>query len=102
MKQLIEIFSWQYEGEYEQYFFTVEDENRFIKDVLLYLNTVQIKKEFPWGNILSEFQQENRIEGYFLIGDIPHLRTTYYIDFSYSDGFSIDKRTVEYKREEIK
>ena len=102
MKKLIEIFMWQHEGEYEQYFFTVENEKLFIKDMMTYLNTIQVKDEFPWNNPLSEFKNEEQVERYFLLGDTPHLRKTYYLNFNYHSNFTIDKRTLEFKREEIK
>jgi len=102
MKKLIEIFNWKHEGEYDQYFFIVDDEKTFIRLMMYHLNNVRIKEEYPWSESLSDYQEHKQIEPYFLLGDIPHLRETYYIDFGYRTGFTLSKRTLDYKSEEIK
>lgn len=100
--KLIEIFMWQYEGEYEQYFFVTENEKQFIKDMIMYLNDIQSKKEFPWSSVLSDFQEDNQIEGYFLIGHVAHLKETYFLDFDYQNFFSVEKRSITFNKEQIK
>lgn len=102
MKKIIEVFKWLHEGEFNQYFFVIEEdkEDNFIKDMMTYLNEEVTKKEFPWSNPLDEFRVDNQV--YVDFGSnsyITHLKTTYFLDFSYSHGFSGLKS--ETKRENI-
>jgi len=103
MKQLVEVFQWLYEGEFTQNFFAVDDEEEFIKEMNKYLNTVAVKTEYPWSDPLYKFRQECAVAPYFL-GNMEHLKTTYFLDYNgYGAGkFTITKRTVEYKNEDVK
>ena len=101
MKKLVEIYMTQYDGAYEQYFYTVENEKKFITETLKYLNTVKVKSEHPMYDVLIDFKGECAVEPYFMLGDSPHLKETYYIDFEYSTGFSMEKRTLKYEKEVI-
>ena len=101
MKQLIEIFMWQYEGEYEQYFFVVDEEETFIKEVMTYLNTEQVKQEFPWSNPLGEFKEEQQVSGNFLTDRIQHLKDTYFLDFDYGTNFHMVKRTTTFESKKV-
>ncbi len=101
MKKLIEIFQWHHEGEYEQSFYVVNDEEQFIKDMMEYLNTEQVKEEYPWSDSLSDFLEELQVEPYFL-SRMEHINDTYFLNFGYSTGFTLSKRTLDYKSEDIK
>jgi len=99
--KLIELFKWDFEGEYQQYFYVTDNEDKFIKEVLTHLNTVSINNEFFWADVLTEFQEENKVEGYFLPHPFNHLNEYYYIQDD--DGkFSLTKHTTEVKLEEIR
>ena len=96
MKKLIELFKWDYEGEYQQYFYVVEDEESFVKEVLKYLNEVQIKEEFYWDSCLENFKEDDRIQSINLVNShIFHLDEVYFIDYV-NKNFSLSKRTPVY------
>lgn len=64
MKQLIEIFRWGYEGEYDQYFYAVDSEkiDEFIKEANMYLKKVCPKREFFWNAPLDEYKPGSQIK----------------------------------------
>jgi len=99
--KLIELFIWNYEGEYQQYFYAVEDEEAFIKEVLKYLNEVVINTDFPWSDCLIHFKEEQEVEPYFLPGVISHLNEYYYMQYD-EVKFTLEKHTNTVKVEEIK
>ena len=100
MKTLIEIFQWQYEGEYEQYFYAIDNEEVFIKEMMKHLNTVEIKEEFPWSDPLGSYKQEFAVKK--CLEGTEHLRETYFLDFDHGSNFTLNKRITEYKHERIK
>ena len=101
MKNLIEVFQWQHEGEFTQCFFIAEDENVFVQEMLTHLNTVAVKDEFPWSDPLMHFKEEQQVAPFFL-NNAEHINDTYFLEFEYSSGFSLSKRTTEYKHEAVK
>jgi len=101
MMKLIELFIWNFEGEYQQYFYAVEDEESFIKEVLKYLNEVVINTDFPWSNCLTKFRKEHYVEPYFLTGVISHLNEYYYIQYD-EVKFTLEKHTVIERVEDVK
>ena len=110
MKKIIEFFKWDYEGEFQQYHYVIEEEkeNDFINEVLNYLNNVHTKDEYPWADCLTEFKYEDRITLPFKITDgyLEHLGEYYYINEQggYKDGFTftLNKITFIKKEEEYK
>ena len=98
MKKLIEFFKWDFEGEYQQYFYVVENEESFIKETLNYLNTITINTEFPWADCLTGYMNKHKIDPSFLNSD--HNKEVYFIDYN-NTHFSLTKRTHTYKREDI-
>ena len=100
MKKLIEFFRHDWEGEYQQYFYAVDDEEKFIQEVLTYLNTVQINTEHPWSDCLEKFKGGNVIEQHFLRADLDHLNEYYYIQDD-ENKFTLTKYTDIYRQEDI-
>jgi len=99
--KLIEFFKWDHEGEYQQYFYAVEDEKAFVQDVLKYLNTVHIKTDYPWADSLCGFKAEEYVDPYFLHSYIDHLREYYYINYN-NDAFTLTKQIERIDKEEFK
>ena len=101
MNKIIEFFKWDWEGEYQQYFYVVEDEDKFIREALHYLNTVTINSEHPWSDCLEDFKPEDKIEGHFLSGYIEHLAEHYYINDD-EVKYTLTKTTQTTKTEDIR
>lgn len=103
MKKIIEIFTWQYEGEYEQYFFAVTNETKFIEQLIKHLSEVQVKKEFPWSRIVDGFLEHQRVGIDFIDNNVTHLKETYFVDFEGygTNKFSVDKRVMDYEYEKF-
>ena len=93
MRKIIEFFKWDYEGDYQQYFYVIEEdtEESFIKEILVYLNTIKINDEFFWARCLENFKTEQQVELY-LDGYIEHLNSYYYIQDS-DKSFELEKYT---------
>jgi len=101
MKKLIEFFKWDFEGEYQQYFYFVENEEEFIKEALEYLNTVSLNNEHFWSDCLVGFKEDKLIESHFLPFGIQHINEYYYIQDDLG-MFTLTKNTITIKTEDIK
>lgn len=60
MKTLVELFQWRYEGEYNQYFYAVEDVDKFLEEVESYLQK-RGYKETSRDDCLCSFKTKSRV-----------------------------------------
>ena len=94
--KLVEVYNPLFEGEYDQYFFVIDDEEIFIQDLKEHLE--EIDNEFPMFNPLGDFME-------YLQVDVPlhnqdHLGEFYFIN--YWDGkWLIEKHVYELNSKEI-
>ena len=101
---------WQYEGEYEQYYYSVEENKitEFLDQAMTYLNTKQIKKEYPWSEPLHGFAKTKKVTIKFgPYNHVRHIEDLYFLRFDYSGGFKLSEfiytyKYVEYRKGEEK
>ena len=91
MKEIIEIFNWEHEGEYCQYFYAVENVDEFLEQTTKYLNSNKVlESKFPWHDPLQHYALDKRVSISFgSNADINHLATTYYLD--YNNKYEVEK-----------
>lgn len=103
MKTIIEFFKWDFEGEYQQYFYVIEEEDKekFLKEALEYLNTVTINSDYSWHACLSGFHDTLRVDVDFIHQVyLQHLNEYYYIQDD-DVKFSLSKVSWNYCSEGV-
>lgn len=101
MKVLVEFFKWDFEGEYQQYIYAVDNEEELVKEALSYLNEVTINKDCHWADCLEGFKPELRVYPDILGWELKHLRV-YYLIQDNDTSFGLTKCTNIIDMEDIR
>jgi hypothetical protein len=94
MNKLIELFRWGYEGEYQQNFFVVneEEEDKFIKDFKSFAKEAIIHSHFGFARLSFEnFKHKDKEVNVKLIGHLEHLSEYYYYDDNSNNDVVVEK-----------